>query len=181
MPPHPIAEATLRAMMAQRGYDELHPCPIVQLFLDEAKPSEAHLKSLIELHGDEAATHYLVVVTASQKAAAAVPAALFRYAAAQWKQRRIRIELFHDVELRFPITSHTLVPRHVLLSAEERAALPYPADVLPRLYEFDPVARFFGAQPGDVFRIERPSLFAPSVTQNHAYFRVVIPGHLPIR
>ena len=59
------------------------------------------------------------------------------------------------------ITEHELVPEHQLLKPQEKADLlkQYGLEErqLPRIQKLDPVARYFGAQKGEVFRIVRKS------------------------
>ena len=94
------------------------------------------------------------------------------------------IEHFLEKELGFNITKHALVPQHEKLSADQKkellrrcaSYLRIPAlalhrqcehqrvcrykladSHLPRVHKHDPIARYFGMQRGDVFRIVRPS------------------------
>ena len=59
------------------------------------------------------------------------------------------------------ITEHELVPEHQLFKPQEKADLlkQYGLEErqLPRIQKLDPVARYFGAQKGEVFRIVRKS------------------------
>ena len=72
-----------------------------------------------------------------------------------------KIECFLEDDLIVNITRHELVPRHVLLSREEKAALlkryRLKETQLPRLLQKDPVARYLGLKRGNVVKIIRTS------------------------
>ena len=71
------------------------------------------------------------------------------------------IENFSWKCLILDVASHPLVPRHVLLTAAETVAMLAAEKLdrkqLPRISVDDPVARYYGARLGQVFRVERPS------------------------
>lgn len=71
------------------------------------------------------------------------------------------LELFKEEELLVNITKHVLVPKHHVLSDDDKRALlaryKLKDTQLPRIQSDDPVARFYGLRPGQVVKIIRRS------------------------
>ena len=71
------------------------------------------------------------------------------------------IEFFEFDEVVINITEHELVPKHELLTEEEKQEVLKRYNVketqLPRILRTDPVAKYLGVKPGQILRITRKS------------------------
>lgn len=67
------------------------------------------------------------------------------------------LEIFDKYELGFNVTKHVLVPKHTLLSCDEKKELlkKYKQKNLPQIRITDPVSKYYGAKVGDIFYISR--------------------------
>jgi len=79
----------------------------------------------------------------------------------EFSLRGSRIEYFRDSELLVDITEHKLVPKHEVLTDQQKKELldryRLKPGQLPRIQVSDPVARYFGLTQGQVVKIVRPS------------------------
>ena len=71
------------------------------------------------------------------------------------------VQLFERYELGVNITEHSLVPKHEVLSSEQKLALlqryKLKENQLPRIQSSDPISRYFGLKRGQVVKITRNS------------------------
>jgi DNA-directed RNA polymerase subunit H (RpoH/RPB5) len=79
-----------------------------------------------------------------------------------WDRHGIFIILFSLERLQFNILEHQYVPKHDILSEDERKEIFKRYNILdvknlPDISRFDPVAQAIGMRPGEICRIERPS------------------------
>lgn len=87
-------------------------------------------------------------------------------------------EIFLQEELMINVIDHDIVPQHILLSPEDGDNVLEKYNVkrreMPKMYNSDPIARYYNMQPGDVCKIIRPSTRCGQYTT----YRRVIKGNL---
>ena len=122
------------------------------VFEKTEKPGVAQVRALAQLLQKENFTAGIMVTraplaTGANKVIAAV--------------HPIVIEAFVESELLVNITHHMLVPKHVVLSAEEKKQLltryRLKESQLPRIQTGDPMAKYLGLRRGQVVKIIRSS------------------------
>ena len=73
----------------------------------------------------------------------------------------LQVECFNISELMVNITEHSYVPKHILLTKEEKKMLLKRYKIkehqLPKILTTDPVAKYLGLKKGDVVKIIRDS------------------------
>ena len=85
-----------------------------------------------------------------------------------------KTEVFFEYELLMNIIEHELQPKFELLTSEERDKKFNEYSIekknMSKIFSTDPIARYYAAKPGDIFRIIRPSPF----TGMGFHYRLVI-------
>lgn len=83
------------------------------------------------------------------------------------------IECFKENELLVDKLEHVLVPKHELISEDEKKELlkiyKVKESQLPKILSSDPIARYFGGRKGQIFKITRPS----ESSGDYIYYRIV--------
>lgn len=86
----------------------------------------------------------------------------------------LHVQVFSENELSFNVTKHEDVPKHVILSTDERNSIlkKYKSKLseFPQMFTSDPVARYYGLKPKTMVRIIRPSPTAGEYT----FYRIVV-------
>ncbi|KAL7422692.1 DNA-directed RNA polymerases II 24 kDa polypeptide (RNA polymerase II subunit 5) [Cryptotrichosporon argae] len=122
-------------------------------FCSEKNVSKAAMKSFITALDQVNANRGIIIW--SEKMSPAAKKTL------QEMQSEYHLEDFSETQLLVNITKHFLVPKHTVMTPEEKAALikryRLKDTQLPRIMITDPVARYYGLRRGQVMRIERAS------------------------
>ena len=92
-----------------------------------------------------------------------------------WLRDNIYISIINIERLQYNILNHELVPKHTILSLEEKNQLKEKFninndDMLPNISYFSPVSQVLGIRPGDICKIDRNSKTAIDST----FYRVCI-------
>jgi DNA-directed RNA polymerase subunit H (RpoH/RPB5) len=79
-----------------------------------------------------------------------------------WDKNKVFIIIFTMERLLFNILQHQYVPKHTILSEDDKIEVLKKYNIvnvkqLPDISRFDPVAQAIGMRPGDICCIERPS------------------------
>ena len=86
----------------------------------------------------------------------------------------ITLEIFNLDDLQVNITQHQLVPKHCVLTSDEKNELLDKYKIkehqLPKIQQADPVAKYFGVKKRDVMKIIRPS----ETAGRYVTYRIVI-------
>lgn len=157
-----MIEQTLKEMMEDRGFDLQNNYAtkndkIIHIkILDQKKIGKREIINIIQEMEEEEQSHLILVI----------PQKLTPLAIQELKMCDKEIEVFLYKELVFNITKHYTQPKIHLLSSEEKKSLikDIKASQLPILLKTDPVARYYNAKPGMIFKFERPAI----------YYRIVV-------
>ena len=92
-----------------------------------------------------------------------------------WEQNRYYIRIISRKRLQFNILEHNYVPKHIILTEEEKEELFTEKNIssekeLPEISRFDPVSLIIGIKPGEVCKIIRNSRTAI----NTNYYRICV-------
>jgi DNA-directed RNA polymerase subunit H (RpoH/RPB5) len=87
-----------------------------------------------------------------------------------------RIEVFHTIDLSYVPIDNYLVPKHVLMTPADKEKTFKGKDIskIPLISVEDPIARYYGAVPGQVFRIYRRDLTGTSLVTESIFYRLVV-------
>jgi DNA-directed RNA polymerase subunit H (RpoH/RPB5) len=85
-------------------------------------------------------------------------------------------EFFFEDEMMEDIASKLFIPKHILLSEDDKNELLkiFKDSELAKINDMDRMSRYYMAKPGDVFKIIRPSITAG----NNIFYRRVVMGNL---
>jgi DNA-directed RNA polymerase subunit H (RpoH/RPB5) len=92
---------------------------------------------------------------------------------------KMRITIFLGDYMLFNITKHFLVPQHHLMTPEEMKDFLKDKEKgfvhkLPKIYDTDPISRFYGAKTGQIFKIIRENLSDDSMVRFSEFYRYVV-------
>jgi hypothetical protein len=95
-------------------------------------------------------------------------------------KEKMKIEIFMGDHLLFNLTKHFLVPKHHLMTDQEQKEFLKDKEIglvdrLPKIYDNDPVSRYYGAKVGQIFRITRESLSDDTMVKTSEFYRYVVP------
>jgi len=87
-----------------------------------------------------------------------------------------RVEIFDFADLSYVPIDNYLVPKHTLLTPEERTAFlkKLGSSSMPIISLYDPIARYYGALPGQIFKIERVDLSGTMTVSKSLFYRIVV-------
>lgn len=140
---------------------------------DNIKYYIERVKSLKPM-GDNTCSHMLLVIDSAPM----ISATAKQLVDALVTTKRYRIEIFTCGQLSYNPTKSKYVPPHTLYGPAMRQKICSQYSVkptqLPHIKVTDPIARYYGAQKGDIFRIERPCITMRDDHSISIAYRVVV-------
>eukprot|EP00978_Attheya_sp_CCMP212_P047835 scaffold436684_cov55-Attheya_sp.AAC.3 len=138
-------------ILTEKGDDETNQ--LFVFFPEDEKVGVKPIKVLTDRMKEENVTNAILILR--------LDITPFAKQAVQEMSDSFRIEHFKEAELLVDITEHKLVPKHQVLSQNEKQELlkryRLKETQLPRIQPNDPVARYYGMKRGQVVKIIRPS------------------------
>ena len=162
---------TLHEMLKDRGYNKIE-CEtnerivaskdentfLLIYFVYDFKVSVKRMKSIKELLDDDPQKYECLILVYKS----AITAFAKQFISNDVND--LLVQVFSENELSFNITKHELVPKHELLTIEEKKQIlkiyKTSSNHFPIILASDPVARYYGLLPGSMVRITRPSVTA---------------------
>ncbi|RHZ89820.1 hypothetical protein Glove_9g160 [Diversispora epigaea] len=130
---------------------------LLVVFPDEKPVGVKYLKILCQKMLDQKVSRGIVVFPGTLTAAANKAIQVINTK----ENKNYEIDTFSEADLMVNITQHQLVPKHYVLSEEEKKTLlskyRLKETQLPRIQITDPVAKYYGLKRGQVVKIMRPS------------------------
>lgn len=166
-------KTTIREMLGDRGYGETimdEDCITVPGILSvnivvEPKVGVNHMKDIRSTLESKNIHHTIIVYNQSITSFA-------KQYIDEMIRDGIRVEIFKQTELYFNITKHELVPKHTLLTLDEKNILVKTLRItptqLPHIKRTDAMAKYMGLMKGDVVKIDRKS----EISERSIYYRI---------
>lgn len=127
---------------------------VVLSFRWEERIDKKVLMKFLDIFKEKNVEHIIVVIK-DGSLQSAIKRAIEKF------EKNRKIEIFCYEELQYNLTKHVYVPHHKILTSDQKRELfdRYKIDEskLPLIYSTDPVARYYGAEPGNVIEITRRS------------------------
>lgn len=166
-------QTTVKEMLTDRGYSvSIGDCITVPgvlcvYIISEPKVGVNHVKDIRAALESNNIKHAIIVYNQSITS-------FSKQYIDEMIQDGFRVEIFKNSELYFNITKHQFVPKHTLLSVEEKNKLVRSLRIipnqLPHIKKSDAMAKYMGLMKGDVVKIDRKS----EITENSIYYRICI-------
>jgi DNA-directed RNA polymerase I, II, and III subunit RPABC1 len=182
---NPIVRVTLHEMLHDRGYDKVISTTdpndisfsveneengkrILVYFIYDPKVSVKRVK-LIKVMLDENPGMYQCLILVYKNTITS-----FAKQFITTDVSNLFVQAFSEVELSYNITHHKLVPKHEIVSVDEKKQImqQYRTTLkhFPLMLSSDPVSRYYGLLPGTMVRITRKS----PTSGEHTLYRVVV-------